>query len=53
MYVSILFLLVDVVVQKFDDQVNVSQNHASAAVAFAAELVEGFPCGHAILVNQL
>jgi len=37
---SILGLFVDVVVQQFDDQVDVGQDHSAAAVAFAPQLVE-------------
>ena len=40
---SILLLFVDVVVQKLDDQVHVSQDHASAAVSLATQLVQGLP----------
>ena len=40
---SILLLLVDVVVEKLDDEVNVSKDHASAAVPLATKLVEGLP----------
>jgi len=40
---SVLLLLVDVVVQQFDDEVDMRQNHPSAAVALAAKLVESFP----------
>ena len=36
-----MLLLVDVVVQELDDEVDVSQHHASAAVALAANLVKG------------
>ena len=36
-----MLLFVDVVVQELDDQVHVGQDHATAAVALAAELVEG------------
>ena len=35
-----MLLLVDVVVQELHNQVDVSEDHASAAVAFAAELVQ-------------
>ena len=40
-YVEFSFLLffVNVVMQKFDDQVNVSQDHASAAIPFTTKLV--------------
>ena len=48
-----MLLLVDVVVQEFDDQVNVSQDHASAAVAFAAELVQCVLCVDFFLVNEV
>lgn len=37
---SVLFLLVDVVVQQFDDQVDMCQDHASAAVPLATKLVK-------------
>jgi hypothetical protein len=30
-------------VEEFDDQVDVSEQHSSAAVAFAAKFVKGFP----------
>ena len=39
---SVLLLLVDVVVEQLDDQVDVRQDHAPAAVPLAAELVERF-----------
>ena len=35
-----MFLLIDVVVQELDDQVNVCEDHPSAAVAFASQLVK-------------
>jgi len=38
---SVLGLLVDVVVQQLHDQVHVSQDHASAAVSLATQLIEG------------
>jgi hypothetical protein len=50
---SFVFLLVYVVVQKFDDQVNVSQNHAATAVTFAAELVESLASGDTFFVNEV
>ena len=40
---SVLLLLVDVVMEEFDDEVDVSQNHASAAVTLATQLIEGLP----------
>lgn len=42
LWASVLLLLVDVVVQEFNDEVDVRQNHPPAAVAFATKLVEGF-----------
>ena len=36
---SVLLLLVDIVVQKLDNEIDVGQNHASAAVALATQFV--------------
>mgnify|MGYP000972645107 CR=1 FL=1 len=38
---SVLFFLINVVVEQLDDKVDVRQYHSPAAVAFAPELVEG------------
>ena len=38
---SVLLLLIDVVVQQLDDQVDVGQDHAPAAVPLATKLVKG------------
>lgn len=48
---SLLLLLVDVIMEKFDNQVDVSQDHAAAAVAFAAKLVEGLRSWHTFFVD--
>ena len=50
---SFLLLLVDVVIQQLYDQVHVRQDHAAAAVALAAKLVQGLRRCHALLVNQV
>ena len=50
---SFLLLFVDVVVEEFDDQVHVGQDHPSAAVALAAETVESLGWSDALLVDQV
>lgn len=50
---SFLLLLVNVVVQQLHNEVHVRQNHASAAVALAAELVESLGRCDALLVDQV
>ena len=50
---SFLLLFVDVVVEEFDDQVHVVQDHPSAAVALAAETVESLGWSDALLVDQV
>ena len=40
---SVLLLLVNVVMQKLDNQVDMGQDHASAAVSLATKLVQGLP----------
>jgi hypothetical protein len=50
---SFLLFFVNIVVQKFNNQVDVSQNHAAAAVALAAKLVESFGSRDALLVDQV
>lgn len=50
---SFLLFLVNVVVEQFNNQVHVRQDHSAAAVALAAELVERICCRHALLVNQV
>ena len=37
---SVLFFLVDVVVEQFDDQVDVGENHSAAAVSLATKLIQ-------------
>lgn len=51
--VSFLLLFVDVVVQELDDQVDVGQNHASAAVTLASELVERVFGVNLLFVDQV
>lgn len=48
-----MLLLVDVVVQEFHNQVDVSQDHASAAVALAAELVQRVFGVNLLFVDQI
>lgn len=50
---SVLLLFVDVVVQQLDNQVYVSENHSSAAVAFATELVKCVWSRNTFFVNQV
>jgi hypothetical protein len=40
-------------VQELHDQINVGQDHASAAVALASKLVKRISWGHAFFVNQV
>ena len=51
--ISLLLFLIDVVVEEFDDQVHMRQYHPSAAVAFAAKLVQCLTSGDALLINQV
>ena len=50
---SFVLLFVDVVVQQLDNQVDVSENHTSAAVAFATELVECVWSRNTLFVNEI
>ena len=48
-----MLLFVDVVVQQLDNQVYVGENHPSAAVAFATELVECVRSRNSFFVNEV
>lgn len=50
---SVLLLFVDVVVEQLDNEVDVCQNHAPAAVPLAAQRVERVRRGHALLVDEV
>lgn len=50
---SLALLLVDVVVEQLDNEVDVGQNHAAAAVAFAAELIESVGSRNTLAVDQV
>ena len=51
--VSLLLLFVDVVVEELDDEVDVGQDHAAAAVTLATELVECVLGVNFLLVDEV
>ena len=50
---SVLFFLVDVVMKEFDDQVDMSEDHSSAAVALATQLIQSIAESETKLLAKL
>ena len=47
---SVSLVLIDVVVEELGDEVDVREDHASAAVPLQAQLVKGLPICHYLLI---